>query len=296
MEQQVTNRKKGIILAIIAATMWGIMGIFVRGLSSFGYSNYDISFVRCALAGMTYLTYLAIKNPKMLKIDLKGLLICIVYGAIAYSLSFTSYSIAVSRIPVAVATVLMFMSPIWVVVLGALVFKEKIKLQKIMAISTCLIGAALVANLIGISNIKLDIIGIVAGVVNGFGVALQIMIPRYFEDKYEKDTMLVYGFLGAALVLLFKTDINLITTSIAVPSNLINLIGLGILGTMVANVAYVKSTNYVNTSTTSILSALEVIVGAIVGLLIYNEALTVIQLVGALIIVIGAIWAEKGEK
>lgn len=296
MEQQVTNRKKGIILAIIAATMWGIMGIFVRGLGRTGYSNYDISFVRCALAGMTYLTYLAIKNPKVLKIDLKGLLICIVYGAIAYSLSFTSYSIAVSRIPVAVATVLMFMSPIWVVVLGALVFKEKIKLQKIMAISTCLIGAALVANLIGISNTKLDIIGIIAGVVNGFGVALQIMIPRYFEDKYEKDTMLVYGFLGAALVLLFKTDINLIATSIAVPSNLINLIGLGILGTMVANVAYVKSTNYVNTSTTSILSALEVIVGAIVGLLIYNEALTVIQLVGALIIVIGAIWAEKGEK
>ena len=94
------QRKKGIILAVITAVMWGIMGIFVRDLTRFQFPNIAISFFRCALAGAAYFVFLLITKPKALKIDLKGLIICILYGAVAYSISFVSYSVAVSRIPV----------------------------------------------------------------------------------------------------------------------------------------------------------------------------------------------------
>ena len=90
------QRKKGIILAVITAVMWGIMGIFVRDLTRFQFSNIAISFFRCALAGAAYFVFLLITKPKALKIDLKGLIICIfVYGAVAYSISFVSYGVAV---------------------------------------------------------------------------------------------------------------------------------------------------------------------------------------------------------
>lgn len=45
------KRSKGIALAVITAVMWGIMGIFVRDLSKYQFSNIEISFFRCALAG-----------------------------------------------------------------------------------------------------------------------------------------------------------------------------------------------------------------------------------------------------
>ena len=114
------KRSKGIALAVITAVMWGIMGIFVRDLSKYQFSNIEISFFRCALAGAAYFVFLLITKPAALKINLKGIIICIVYGAVAYSISFVSYSVAVSRIPVGVATVLMFMSPIWVATLEGL--------------------------------------------------------------------------------------------------------------------------------------------------------------------------------
>ena len=113
-------------LAVLTAVMWGIMGLFVRGLTAQGFSSMEISFFRCFIAGAAYFLYQAVRNPGMLKIDLKGLLICLLYGAAAYSVSFVSYTVAVSRIPVGVATVLMFMSPIWVAILGQLLFKEKL--------------------------------------------------------------------------------------------------------------------------------------------------------------------------
>lgn len=289
------QRSKGIILAVTTAVMWGIMGIFVRDLSHYQFSNIEISFFRCALAGVAYFLFLLFTKPSALKINLKGLIICVLYGAVAYSISFVSYSVSVSRIPVGVATVLMFMSPIWVAILSTVMFREKLEKSKIVTIFICLIGAVLVANLIGGGNIKLDAIGILAGIINGIGVSLQILLPKFFAKEYDRDTLLVYGFLGAAFVLFFGMDFGAVTTHIlnTPMTNLLwDLFGIGILCTMVANVACVKSTQYVEATTTSILSALEVVVGTLAGFFVFHEHLTGLQIIGAVVIVLGAIGSE----
>lgn len=222
-------------------------------------------------------------------------MICLLYGAVAYSISFVSYSVAVSRIPVGVATVLMFMSPIWVAILGRFMFGEKLPKSKMVTILICLIGAVFVANLIGGGDIKLDGIGILAGVINGVGVALQILLPKYFAKDYERDTLLVYGFLGAAVVLMFGMDFGAVSSHMSsTPTGVLlwNLFGIGILCTMVANVSCVKSTQYVEATTTSILSALEVVVGTLVGFVVFHEHMTMLQILGAVIIVVGAIGSE----
>lgn len=289
------NRTKGIALAVITAVMWGIMGIFVRDLSQYQFTSLEISFFRCALAGAAYFLFLLFTNPGVLKIDLKGIVICLVYGAVAYSISFVSYSVAVSRIPVGVATVLMFMSPIWVAVLGRFLFREKLQKSKVVTIFICLAGAVLVADLTGSGDMKLDGIGILAGIINGVGVALQILLPKYFAKDYERDTLLVYGFLGAALILTAGMDFHAVSAHMGntpIGELLWNLFGIGILCTMVANVACVKSTQYVEATTTSILSALEVVVGTLVGFVVFHEHLTLLQMAGAVIIVLGAVGSE----
>lgn len=290
MEQ---NKTKGMILAIVAASMWGIMGIFVRELNAVGYGSADISFLRCLLAGALYFVFVKIKNPAALRVDLRGLIICLLYGLI-YSVSFLTYSISVSRIPVAVATVLMFMSPIWVTILSVVVFREKVRARKFVAILLCIVGAALTANLVGAGG-DLDVLGIAAGILNGLGMALQILVPRYFSSRLERDTMLVYGFLGAAIGLVFFIHPSVMAASLTSPGAgrvLLSIFGIAILCTMVANVAYVKSTAFVSATTTSILSALEVVVGCLVGLVVYHETMTALQAVGAVIIVGASLGSE----
>ena len=291
MEQ---NKTKGMILAITAATMWGIMGIFVRQLNAVGYGSADISFLRCLLAGALYFVFVKIKNPRALRVDLRGLIICLLYGLI-YSVSFLTYSISVSRIPVAVATVLMFMSPIWVTILSVTVFREKVRGRKFVAIFLCIVGAALTANLVGAGPGDLDALGIGAGIINGLGMALQILVPRYFADRLERDTMLVYGFLGAAIGLVCFIHPGVMIDSLTGPGAggvLLSIFGIAVLCTMVANVAYVKSTTYVSATTTSILSALEVVVGCLVGLVIYRESMSALQALGAVIIVGASLGSE----
>ncbi len=281
------NRIKGIIMATSGPCLWGIMGIFIRNLGEIGFSSYEITFLRCLLAGLSYFIFKLITEPAVLKINIKDLIICVIYGVVSYSVSFISYTVSIERIPVSVATVLMFMSPVWVTLLGLIVFKEKIKTKNAFSILGCIIGACLVSNIISLDTggQPMDLIGILAGILNGFGVALQIMIPRYFSKRLNKDTMLVYGFLGAAAILLFTTDFKSSSFAVNTGNVIFNIFMTCVICTMVANVSFVKSTQYIGTTTSSILSALEVVVGAVAGFLILNESLSFLQIIGAVIVV-----------
>lgn len=294
------NTHKGIALAVIGPSLWGIMGIFVRRLSAAGVGSTDISFLRCLLAGAAFFLLLWVKNRELLRIDWLGLLICTFYGASSYGVCFVTYNVAVERIPVSVATVLMFISPVWVTLLNWLVFHERPDKLKTFAIVLCFAGAVLVADLIHTDpSGRMDIVGILAGVLNSFGMALQLLIPRYFAKRYQKDTMLVYGFLGAALVLAFLSDFGRMGAAFRgsdATAAILCALALGILCTLGANGFYVKATAYIDTTSVSILSALEVVVGSIVGFLVFHETMRFSQVCGALIIMVGALLPNLMEK
>ena len=287
-----SNRQKGIFLAVLCPVLWGLMGIFVREITRAGIGVVEISFFRCAASGLLFLVFLSVTNPGALKTSWKGRLICACYGMVCYSMSFVAYSISVSRIPVAVATILMFLCPVWVTLFNFLLFHDRPDRRKILAILVCLCGAALSADLLSVGDVRLDIIGMLMGVFNGMGAALQIVVPRYFSKQYSKDTMLVYGFLGAAVALACFADFPGLAASFRSNGSL-GLYGsiftVSVICTMVANVAFVKSTEYIEGSESSILSALEVVVGSLAGFLVYHEQLKALQLVGMVLVIAGSL-------
>ena len=290
-----TNRQKGVFLAILCPCLWGIMGIFVRTITGAGIGVVDVSFFRCAASGLLLLLFFALTKPAALKTSWRGRLTGACYGIVSYSMSFVAYSISVSRIPVAVATILMFLCPVWVTLFSVLLFHDKVDRQKILAIAVCLCGAVLSADLLSVGAVRLDVIGMLMGIFNGMGAALQIVVPRYFADRYSKDTMLVYGFLGAALALLFFVDTGEITAAFSTHDPLAlgaAIFAVSVLCTMVANVAFVKSTEYIEGTESSILSALEVVVGSLAGFLVYHEALKPLQVVGMVLVITGSLSTE----
>lgn len=292
LNQGTNHSGKGIALAVLGASLWGVMGVFIRALGGVGYTSLDVSFVRCLFAGVGFFIVKACTEATALRIDSKGLCICFLYGILGYAMGFVGYGVAVERIPVAVTTILSFMSPIWVAVLSVLVFKERLQTMTAVIIFVCFLGASMVANVWGTTDMKLDWFGLFAGALNGIGVAFQIMIPRYFAKQYERDTMLVYGFLGAAIGLGFFTNFQTIVQSVTGENSIYvicNLFGIGILCTMVANVAVVKAGQYISSTTCSILLALEVVVGTVVGYFLFAENLNLMQCIGAIIVVCGAL-------
>ena len=285
------DKRKGVMLSLLTSLFWGVMGVFSRNLLDAGFSALDVSFLRCLVAGIGLMAFSAVFKRDILKISVRGLLIALVYGALAYSLSFYTYSLSVERIPIGVATVLMFMSPIWVSVLGAIFFKERLGRFKWSMIAVCIFGGVLVSNVIGSAVGKLDALGVTAGIINGFGVALQLMIPRYFADRYARESLLCYGLLGAALVLCPFVDFSFAAGAFSGGEGgwiLLNILVVGGVCTLLGNGFYVKASEYIGTAATSMLVATEIIIAAVMGYLIYGETINALQLTG-FVLIIGAV-------
>lgn len=284
--------KKGVLFALLAPTFWGMMTLPIRTLGEYGIEGQDLSFFRCLIAGAgLFLCHLFVDRDA-LKVDARGLLISVLYGCASYGVCFVSYAIAVERIPVAVAMVLMFLGPIWVSLMNRIVFHEKLKRNNAVSIVICLIGAVLVSQIINVRGSGgLDPIGILCAVLNGFGASLQLIVPRYFEKRYQKDTLLIYGFLGVAAVMAFFCKFDVVAAAVAAaPGKVLgNLFFLAVICTLLANLLYVQAGSYVDSTLVSILAALEVVVGALVGYLVYCEELTVLQSIGAVVIVVGVL-------
>ena len=295
-----TRKVKGIAMALFGPGMWGVMGIFVRPLSEAGFSNMEITFVRCIICSFLFFLLVMFTNPSALKVGGKGILASVFYGLCAYSIGFTSYNIAVTRISVSIATVLMFTAPVWVTIMGMLFFRDKPGKNKIIAIAVCFVGAILAADVIGTDVTgSLDPLGIIMSLVNGMGVASQLVIPRFFDNSVEKDTLMTYGLLTAAITMVpfVEFDKFAVAFSGTPEGNRIALclVCLGVLCTFCANGAYVKATNFIDTLSVSILSADYVVVGFIVSFLVFGESVTPLQVAGAVIICVGALYPNIME-
>lgn len=93
----------------------------------------------------------------------------------------------------------------------------------------------------------------------------------------------------------FLTDFKTIGTSLQgaeAVSVIVSVLCLGLLCTMVANVSVVKATAYINTTTCSILSSLEVVV----GILIFHESMSAFQVIGAVIVVCASLGPALFQK
>ncbi len=291
------NKKKGISLVLIATLFWGMMGVTSRTLGNAGIDSMSISFFRCLIASIGFSIFLFIFNKNAFKMDLKGIIISGIYGIVTFGLSFTTFNIAVERVPIAVATVLMFTNPIWVTIFNAIFFKERITAKKAIVIALAITGCILISNIFGVGLENLDVVGLLIGLSTGVLFALQLVIPRFFDGKYSKDSMLIYGFIFSTIVLAFFTNFTGINTAITINSSpmfvILNILSIGILSTFIANISYVKATDYIETGVASVLVALEPVLGSLFAYLVYGETLTGLQLLGGLLIVAAAIWLAR---
>lgn len=294
------NTFKGIRLMLIATFFWATMGIVSRNLNGAHLTSIQVAFTRCLQAAVFTTIALAIKNKSAFKIDLKGLLFCVVYGIIAFGLAMAFFSLTVERIPIAVATVLMFSNPIWVTLFGRIFFKDHVGLKKIITVITCILGCMCIIDIFAAGGKDLNVIGVVFGLLSGVTFASQLVIPRFAEGKYSNDTLLLYGFWGGTVFLGIFSNIPQLASSIVNAADPLytigNLLAIGVLSTYIANSYYIKSSEYLGNTLPSILVAFEPIFATILAFVILGEAIKPIQMFGALVVIASIIVMQVDIK
>ncbi|HOO29119.1 MAG TPA: DMT family transporter, partial [Lachnospiraceae bacterium] len=118
---------------LLAGILWGTMGLFVRGLSVDGFTSMEIVAIRGLLSLLVLAAVIFFYNKKLFKIRIRDCW-CF-FGTGILSLTFFNYCYftTIMMTSMSVAAILLYTAPMIVVLLSALLFKEKINARKIFA-------------------------------------------------------------------------------------------------------------------------------------------------------------------
>ena len=284
-------KKMTLMFPIISGGLWGSAGIFVRKLSYFGVDSYTIISSKVLISLIILFIGLLIFDKSLLKIKLKDAWIFIATGIFGMLGLNVCYNESVNQLSLSLAAVLLSLSPIFVVVLASILFKEKINLRKIGCMLLAILGCLLASGILeSTTGMKWSVIGILIGILSSFFYALYSILSKIAMGKgYEALTITFYSLLTLEIVLLPFTNWHIFKDFlIASPVNHSIFMLLNSLCTSVLPyVLYTFSLNYVEAGKTSILAAGgEPIAAMLLGMLFFSEIPTILSLVGLALTII----------
>lgn len=271
-----------------AAILWGILVIFIKKLDAAGLSSMEIVTLRVYGSAAILILGLLLYNRELLKIRLKDAWCFVGTGVI--SIVFFSYcyfkNVTVSS--VAVSSILMYTSPVWVTILSRFVFGEKIGKQKLASLIMAVLGCALVSGIMGgVGSVSPE--GILLGLGSGIGYGLYSIFGRVALEKgYHPMTVSVYTFLFACVgVLPFVNVEGLIARMGAGVALWGWAFAMAFFSTCMSFTLYTVGLKYMEAGRAAVLATLEPIVTTIVGVVIYHEQISGAMLLG-IVMVLGA--------
>ena len=275
----------GPLLIILAGCFWGSMGIFVRKLTAYGFTSIQIVSIRVTLAALVFCILLLIKDRSGFRISLRDLPLFLGLGFGSILFFTICYFTAITMMPLSTAAILLYTSPIWIMLMSALFFHEKMNGKKILALVLAFAGCILVS---GISTEGMTLAGLLFGLGSGLGYGLYSILGTIALRKYSPYTVTAYTFLFAAAgswVICRPADMISLFTNAEKPVILILLCCLTALVTAVIPfLAYTLGLRTVEASRAGILATIEPLVATLIGLLVFSEPLTFLSGLGILLI------------
>lgn len=276
------------VLYTTAMLIYSTIGIFRRFIP---LSSAALAFAR-GLVGGVFLLLFMILTGKSLKLDIgkkKTLLLCLTGVALGanWLLLFEAYNYT----SVAVATLCYYMEPTILILLSPLLFKEKLTRKKLVCTAVSLIGMAMVSGVFD-SNGNTSLVGILLGLGAAALYAAVIILNKKnpVENAYGKTV--VQLFVSAAVLfpyLLLSEDslsINLDTTAI------IMLLVVCIVHTGIAYAMHFGSVQKLPSQTMAVLSYIDPVLAVILAAVILREPMSVMEIVGAALILGAALISE----
>ena len=275
----------GSILIILAGCFWGSMGIFVRRLGLYGFSSIQIVSIRVTLAALIFALMLLIKDPSGFRISLGDipLFIGLGFGSILF---FTvCYFTAITMMSLSAAAILLYTSPIWIMLMSVLFFHEKLDRKKLIALALAFGGCVLVS---GISDEGMTPIGLLVGLGSGMGYGLYSILGTIALRKYSPYTVTTYTFLFAAVgswIICRPADMfNEFSDAADLGFLIVFCCLTALITAVIPFLAYTLGLKSVEASRAGIIATVEPMVATLIGISVFSEPLTIMSGLGILLI------------
>ncbi|HUT70684.1 MAG TPA: EamA family transporter [Desulfatiglandales bacterium] len=287
---------KPYLLVICAAVLWASAGTASKYLFNRGINPYVLVQSRVTFSALLVLAYLLVFKTGLLKIKVRDLWYFIPLGALGFAGVQVTYLVAISKIKVAIAILLQYLTPFFVAVYSYLFLKERMDRWKVISLFLAFTGCFFAVEAYRASFLSLNLQGVIAGLLSAVFFSFYSLLGERVMHRYSPWSVLFYAFVFAALIL------NIVLH----PKNLISwgtelrlwflVLYIASCGTVLPFGFYFMGIEHLRTTRASIVATLEPISAGLLSFIFVHEFLTPWQIFGGLLVIISIIIIQSRRE
>jgi len=287
------NKLHGMIYAVSSAVAFGFVPVFAVVAYNGGTNAITAVFLRFLAASLILFGILYFKKTDF---ALSGKLFKRVayLSIVGYSATCVTLFSSYNYMPIGLATTLHYIYPAIVALMALFIFKEKIGLIKIISLAMSIIGVYILA---GSKEAAVSFTGVALALASG------VFYSIYTIELGKEDIKSIDGLLLTFYVSLFSAVSTFIygaaTKSLMLglqPKGILAILGLALVCTVFAILAYSKAVNIIGPSDTALLSTFEPVTGVVMGILVFGERLDYTLAAGSLLIILAVLLFSYNDR
>lgn len=278
-------KAKGYILAAIAAATYGMNPLFALPLYQEGMNPDSVLFFRYLIA-IPILGIMIKIRGRNFKVKRKEILPLVVMGLMVAVSSLTLFQ-SYNYMEAGIASTLLFVYPVMVALIMAVFFREKITLLAVLCILMALGGIALLYK--SGEGATLSLTGTLLVMASALSYAIYIVgVNRPMLKNVATLKVTFYVLLFGLSLFFIRTDFG---TSLMTPHKWylwLNLVALAVFPTAISFLCTTSAIQYIGSTPTAILGALEPVTAVFFGVTVFGESLT-LRIVSGIVLIILAV-------
>lgn len=299
MNKYQKNIFKGTIYSLLSGLIWGICGI----LGEYFFAHYQVSSgwitsMRLLVAGSVVLILSSFQlRSQLFNIwkNWKNYLPFLAYAILGiFSVQFFFY-LCVEYSNATTATILQFISPIFILLYNRIIYKKKASKSAIFYVLIAMIGVFLMATKGDLSKLSITPLALITGLLSALGLMFNVILPQRFAKNYGFVPTVGWGMIIAGLFSNFLYPIYEISFQLDVISILICL-AIAFLGTAFAFFLSMKAVSLVSPLVVSVVSASEPLSSAILSVLFLGMVLDGFLVLAMILIIVPMIFLSIEES
>ena len=270
------RKRRAMLLMVVTACLWSIGGIFIKLIS---WSPFLIAGIRSLISGSVMAGYMGWKGIRF-KWNRYS------FGAgIGLSFSATLFTIANKLTTAANAIVLQYTAPVFILILSALLFHQKLKRREIAVVAITMVGMVLFFfDRLSPGNVLGNVFGILAGI---FLALMFVMVGQGGDD----DSTRMSGILIAhCMTVLIGVPVGLAGTTGTTGMEILYVVILGVFQLGIPYVLYAIASKDCSPLACSLIGMLEPLLNPVWVAIFIGEVPGMYALIGAVIIIATVSW------
>lgn len=283
-----------------AAFLWGVSAalgraVFTGRLPLSGEAAHAIdplilSQTRASFSLIVLIAILAARGGwKRIQLPSADLVRCLILGIFGVAISNYFYYVAIQRTSVAIAIVVQYTAPVWVLLYVVARGQQRLTLQRVAAVAVAITGIALTIGIVGGRSVPhLDAYGLFAAALASFSFAFYNVGGHQILAYHDRWRVLVWTLTSASVFWLFLNPPWKVVLSPYTASQWAFLLVFSMISVLGAFSLYFLGLQHLEPSRAIIASCLEPVFSIVLAAAILGEGLRPIQMLG-IVFVLSAI-------